>query len=79
MRIALISDIHSNLTALEAVLADLPPVDRIVCCGDLVEYYDQPTIRSINREAARDNYRISSWILAIVKSMPFQMKRASDS
>jgi mono/diheme cytochrome c family protein len=47
--------------------------------GRGVEYYDQPTIRSINREAARDNYRISSWILAIVRSMPFQMKRASDS
>jgi hypothetical protein len=47
--------------------------------GRGVEYYDQPTIRSINREAARDNYRISSWILAIVKSMPFQMKRASES
>jgi Protein of unknown function (DUF1592)/Protein of unknown function (DUF1588)/Protein of unknown function (DUF1587)/Protein of unknown function (DUF1585)/Protein of unknown function (DUF1595)/Planctomycete cytochrome C len=47
--------------------------------GRGIEYYDQPTIRSINREAARDNYRISSWILAIVKSMPFQMKRASDS
>lgn len=42
MRIALISDIHANLTALDAVLADLPPVDRVVCCGDLVEYYDQP-------------------------------------
>lgn len=42
MRIALISDIHANLAALEAVLADVPGVDRIVCCGDLVEYYDQP-------------------------------------
>ena len=42
MRVALISDIHANLAALEAVLADMPAVDRIVCCGDLVEYYDQP-------------------------------------
>jgi putative phosphoesterase len=42
MRVALISDIHANLDALRAVLADLPPVDRIACCGDLVEYYDQP-------------------------------------
>lgn len=42
MRVALISDIHANLTALEAVLGDIPAVDRIVCCGDLVEYYDQP-------------------------------------
>ena len=42
MRVALISDIHANLAALEAVLADLPAVDRILCCGDLVGYYDQP-------------------------------------
>jgi len=47
--------------------------------GRGVEYYDYPVIRSINREAARDNYRISSWILAIIKSTPFQMRRASES
>jgi mono/diheme cytochrome c family protein len=47
--------------------------------GRGVEYYDLPTIRSIDREAARDNYRISSWILAIVKSTPFQMRRTSSS
>jgi mono/diheme cytochrome c family protein len=47
--------------------------------GRGVEHYDYPTIRSINREAARDNYRVSSWVLAIVKSMPFQMRRASHS
>ena len=42
MRVALISDIHANLSALHAVLADLPAVDRIICCGDVVGYYDQP-------------------------------------
>jgi len=47
--------------------------------GRGVEYYDYPTIRSIDRDAARDHYRISSLILAIVKSTPFQMRRASDS
>ncbi len=47
--------------------------------GRGVEYYDLPTIRSIDREAARDNYRISSLILAIVKSTPFRMRRASES
>jgi len=46
--------------------------------GRGVEYYDYPAIRSINRDAARDNHRISSWILAIVKSPPFQMRRGSD-
>lgn len=37
MRVAVLSDIHGNLTALEAVLADLARegVDQIVCLGDL--------------------------------------------
>lgn len=47
--------------------------------GRGVEHYDNPTIRAISREAARDNYRISSLILAIIKSTPFQMRRASES
>jgi hypothetical protein len=46
--------------------------------GRGVEYYDSPTIRSINRDAARHNYKVSSWILAIVNSTPFQMRRASE-
>jgi hypothetical protein len=37
---------------------------------------DAPTIRSIVRAAAPDDYRWSSTILAIVKSTPFQMRRA---
>jgi predicted phosphodiesterase len=39
MRIALCSDIHGNLSALEAVLADLPKrgaMDAVVCAGDMV-------------------------------------------
>jgi mono/diheme cytochrome c family protein len=47
--------------------------------GRGVEYYDYPAIRSIDREAASDRYRISSLILAIVRSAPFQMRRASES
>jgi mono/diheme cytochrome c family protein len=47
--------------------------------GRGVDYDDYPTIRSINRDAARDNYRISAWIVAIVKSTPFQMRKGPDS
>ena len=47
--------------------------------GRGVEYYDNPSIRAIDRAAARDNYRISSVILAIVNSTPFQMRRAPES
>lgn len=43
--IAFISDIHANLSALEAVLADLDAVgtvERIYCLGDVVGYGPQP-------------------------------------
>jgi mono/diheme cytochrome c family protein len=45
--------------------------------GRGVEYSDFPAIRAIDREAAGDNYRISSWILAVVKSVPFRMRSGS--
>lgn len=39
MKIAILSDIHGNLSAFEAVIADMPSIDVIVCCGDIVGYY----------------------------------------
>lgn len=42
MRYLVISDIHANLTALEAVLADAPPFDEVWCLGDLVGYGPNP-------------------------------------
>jgi len=38
MEIGVISDIHGNRVALAAVLSDMPPVDRLVCAGDVVGY-----------------------------------------
>ena len=34
-RVAVVSDVHGNLPALEAVLAEVRDVDAIVCCGDV--------------------------------------------
>jgi hypothetical protein len=45
--------------------------------GREIDYHDAPAIRSIMRTAAADDYRWSSTILAIVKSTPFQMRRAA--
>ena len=42
MRILLISDVHANLQALEAVLRDAGTVDDIWCAGDLVDYGTDP-------------------------------------
>jgi mono/diheme cytochrome c family protein len=44
--------------------------------GREIESFDAPAIRGIVRAAAADNYSWSSTILAIVKSAPFQMRRA---
>jgi predicted phosphodiesterase len=44
MRVAVLSDIHSNLHALEAVLADIDRagVDQVWCLGDVVGYGPMP-------------------------------------
>jgi predicted phosphodiesterase len=44
MRVAVVSDIHGNLHALETVLAaiDAEPVDELWCVGDLVGYGPKP-------------------------------------
>jgi hypothetical protein len=42
--------------------------------GRGVEYYDAPAIRAIVRDARRQDFRLSSIVLGIVKSTPFQMR-----
>ncbi|HSF82456.1 MAG TPA: metallophosphoesterase family protein [Anaerolineales bacterium] len=42
MRILVISDIHANLTALEAVIKHASQVDAVWCLGDLVGYGPDP-------------------------------------
>jgi diadenosine tetraphosphatase ApaH/serine/threonine PP2A family protein phosphatase len=42
MRYLVLSDIHSNLEAFEAVLEDAGPIDRVWCLGDVVGYGPDP-------------------------------------
>lgn len=63
MRIAVISDIHSNIQALEAVFEDIDArgIDRIICAGDLVGYAPFPNevieqIKSRNIPTVMGNY-----------------------
>ena len=44
MRYAIVSDVHANLQAFEAVLADLSAqkADRVICLGDAIGYGPQP-------------------------------------
>jgi len=55
-------------------------VDKLLtyALGRGLEYYDKPAVRSITRDAARDNYRMSALVTAIVHSTPFQMRRTPD-
>src|SRR5262245_58337922 len=42
--------------------------------GRGVEYYDAPAIRAIVRDSRAQDYRVSSLVLGLVKSAPFQMR-----
>ncbi len=46
--------------------------------GRGIEYYDQPAVRTIARQAALDDYRMSTVVTSIVKSTPFQMRRKPE-
>jgi putative phosphoesterase len=69
MRIAIISDIHGNLVALDAVLADArrEHVDRFVCLGDVAGNGPQPheviqRVRELGCPVVRGN--TDEWFLA---------------
>lgn len=42
MQTLILSDVHANLTALDAVLEDAGPIDRVWCLGDIVGYGPDP-------------------------------------
>jgi len=44
--------------------------------GRRTEHFDQPTIRAIAKAAEANDYKLSSFILGVIKSDAFQLKRA---
>jgi Protein of unknown function (DUF1592)/Protein of unknown function (DUF1588)/Protein of unknown function (DUF1587)/Protein of unknown function (DUF1595)/Protein of unknown function (DUF1585) len=46
--------------------------------GRVPESYDMPVVRAIAREAAQNGNHFSSFVLGIVKSAPFQMRRVEE-
>ena len=46
--------------------------------GRGVEYYDMPVVRSIVRDAEKNNNRFSAILMGIIKSAPFQMRTKVD-
>ena len=47
--------------------------------GRHVESYDMPTVRAIERDAARQDYRISAFVQGVVKSQAFRMSRPTPT
>ena len=77
----------TNLTEFRAAL--LSPPERFAgavteklltyALGRGLEYYDMPAVRAITRAAADDGYQLSSLIVGIAKSVPFQMRRSQSA
>ena len=63
------------LTRREAIATTAAEKLLTYALGRRVEHFDMPAVRAMVRDAARDNYRFSSLVAAVVKSVPFEMKR----
>ena len=75
MRYLIVSDIHANREALEAVLAAAAgEYDRVVCCGDLVGYGADPNAVV---EWARANVR--RWCGATTTAPPWAWRTWNGS
>jgi hypothetical protein len=74
----------ADVRGLEAALLRRPEVfvgtftEKLLtyALGRGVEYYDAPATRAIVRSARVHDYRVSSIILGVVKSQPFQMRKS---
>ena len=74
-----------GLSGLRALLLDQPEqfprtvTEKLLAyaLGRRIEYYDEPAVRKIVRDAAAQNYRWSSIIVGIVKSPTFLMRTHS--
>jgi hypothetical protein len=79
------SKVDGVVSLREALVRYSPQFVRVVteklltyALGRGVEYDDMPTVRSIVRNAEKNDYRFSSLVLEIVNSAPFQMNRKPE-
>jgi hypothetical protein len=59
----------------DAFIGNLTENMMTYAVGRPLRYYDMPSVRAVTREASRNNNRMSSIILGIVKSTPFGMSK----
>jgi hypothetical protein len=46
--------------------------------GRGIDYRDMPAVRAIVKDAGRNGYKFSSLVMGVVRSLPFQMRTATD-
>ena len=70
-----VSDLRAALLARsDAFVTSLTEKLLTYALGRRLEYFDEPSVRQITREARAQSYRFSALVLGIVRSAPFQMK-----
>ena len=73
------TDLHDAMMRLRTpVLRNFTANLMAYALGRRVEYYDMPAVRQIVRRAEADGYRPSEFVLGIVESDAFRMRRARD-
>lgn len=85
MRYAIISDVHGNLEALQAVLDDLAKwrIEKLICLGDLVGYYANPNecvevLRKKKAQCLRGNHDRAASGLADLSAFNVGARRALE-
>src|SRR6187397_2203685 len=83
MRVAVLSDIHANLPALDAVLAEVPSVDGIWQLGDVVGYGPHPDevvarLRDIGAVGVRGNHDAAALGGREIESFNVDARRAAE-
>jgi hypothetical protein len=68
---------RSSLRSSELFPSVLAEKLLVYAIGRGVEHYDMPAVRAVVREAAAEEHRFSAYILGVVESAPFQMRRAA--
>jgi hypothetical protein len=63
----------------DAMLASFTESLMTYALGRRVESYDMPTVRGIQRDAARSDYKISAFIQGVVRSQAFRMSRPNPT
>ncbi|MEO5965389.1 MAG: metallophosphoesterase family protein [Candidatus Limnocylindrales bacterium] len=83
MRVAVLSDIHANLAALDAVLAAVPSVDEVWQLGDVVGYGPDPDavvarLRDVGAKGVRGNHDAAAIGALEIESFNVDARRAME-